>query len=206
MVAAKLVPISVSARPQSTWLALRTTVALAKIMPTTKPTPSAPIKPKTGLGEAVTIAIAVMAPSAIRPSTPRLTTPTRSDSTSPSAASASTPPARIEVCRSPAMISIRSLYSLAVVLVVISSSSFLGRLDRDEPIMREFVADRGEEQDQSGDRQHGRGVDSLRLQDDPGIEDHRHQRRTRQHAQRRAERQHGDHDTKIAEIVGDAAL
>src|ERR1700689_112844 len=196
MVAARPVPISVSAKPQSTWLALRTTVALAKIMPTTKPTPSAPIRPRAGLGEAVTIAIPVMAPSAIRPSTPRLTTPTRSDSTSPSAASASTPPARIEVCKSPAMMSMRSLYSLAV----ISSSSFLRRLDRYDTIMRQFVADRGEEQNQSGDRQHGRRVDPLRLQDDSGIEDHPHQGRARQHAERRAARQHRDHDAKIAEI------
>src|ERR1700722_20014501 len=197
MVAAMPVPISVSTKPQSIWLALRTTVALAKIMPTTKPTPSAPIKPNAGLGEAVTIAIPVMAPSAIRPSTPRLTTPTRSDSTSPSAASASTPPARIDVCKSPAMISMRSL---------ISSSSFLGGLDRHDTVMREFVADRGEEQNQSGDRQNGRRVDPLSLQDDSGIEDHRHQGCARQHAERRAARQHRDHDAKIAEVVGDAAL
>src|SRR5260221_13942553 len=147
------------------------TVELAKIMPTDRPMPSAQMKPSVGLLVVITVAMPVIAPSAIRPSTPRLTTPTRSASTSPSAASASTPPARIEVCSSPAMISIG-----------LSGRRFAA----DNAVMRKLVTNRGEEQDQARDRQHGRGIESLGLQDDSGIEDDGHQRRACHHPERRA--------------------
>src|SRR5689334_4127032 len=130
-------------------------------MPKTAPTNSAARNPTIGEGTAVVAAMAVKAPIAIRPSTPRLTTPTRSASTSPSAASAKTPPARKAVVRRP----VRSS-------MVLSPSRLVAR----NAVMGNLVADRRQKQDQSRHRQHGRCRQALRLQDDPGIEDEGHQR------------------------------
>src|SRR4051794_31972045 len=137
--------------------------------------------------------MATTAPSDISPSTPRLTTPTRSESTSPIAPRASTPPARTATERMPASTSI-------------GRASGRSRPRADEAVMGQLVADGGEEKDQSDQRQHGVGVDALGLQHDAGIEDDRHEGGGGDHAETRGAGEDRHHDADIAEIVGDAAL
>src|SRR5690606_26526241 len=148
-------------------------------MAAAKPTRQALANASTGLWVATTTAMAVMPPSAIRPSTPRLTTPTRSVSTSPSAARARTPPARMAVWMRPANRSIGS-----------DSLRVFRRVGPHQPVARHLLADRGEEQDQAGDRQHGLHGDPLGLQDDARFQDDRHQERAGEHAEGGSARQH----------------
>ncbi len=75
-----------------------------------------------------------------------------------------------------------------------------------QAVVREFVADSGEEEDKSGQRQDRRVGNPLRLQDRSGAENCRHQRGSGEHAEAGTAREHGDHDPEVAEVVRDAAL
>src|SRR5262245_42883307 len=158
--------------------------------------PTAPTARTAAAGELpeLTAITALTAPSAIRPSRPRLNTPTRSLSNSPSPASASTPPA-----------------TTAVVSIPVRSSTMpdLLRSAGVRAAQREArrrLRYRGDEQQQAGDRQHRMDREALGLQRHADVEQNREEAGHDDDAGERAARDRRAWNSERAILVGHAAL